>query len=87
MPGLIPSQGERWNGQTSEILHAHVYRNEGKRRCGLLLGLDVFRLVAHPLQSGVVGTYPVWGVWFPNQSSTLLTPCNTSFYSISTRWA
>jgi hypothetical protein len=42
-----------------EILHAHIYHNEGKRRCGLLLGLVLFRLVTPPLQPGVVESYPV----------------------------
>jgi hypothetical protein len=49
-----------------EILHAHIYHNEGKRRCGLLLGLVLFRLVTPPLQPGVVESYPVQGVWFPS---------------------
>jgi hypothetical protein len=38
--------------------------NEGKRWLGLLLGLVLFRLVAPPLQPGVVGPYLAWGVWF-----------------------
>jgi hypothetical protein len=33
---------------------------------GLLSGLILFKSVVPPLQSGVVGSYPVWGVWFPN---------------------
>jgi hypothetical protein len=37
-----------------------------KRKRGLLLGLVLFRLVAPPLQLGVVGIYLVWGVWFPS---------------------
>jgi hypothetical protein len=36
-----------------------------KRKRGLLLGLVFFRLVAPPLQPGVVGLYLVWGLWFP----------------------
>jgi hypothetical protein len=56
MPGFVLGRGRRRNGQTGgEILHAHIYRNEGKRRCGLLPGLVLFRLVAPPLQLGVVG--------------------------------
>jgi hypothetical protein len=68
MPGPILGQGERWNGQTGdEILPPHDYRNEGKRWCGLLSGLVLFRLVAPPVQLGVVRLYPVRGVWFPNR--------------------
>jgi hypothetical protein len=37
---------------------------KGKR--GLLSGLVLFSLVAPPLQPGVVGLYPVRGVWFSN---------------------
>jgi hypothetical protein len=37
------------------------------RHYRLLLGLDLLRLVAPPLQPGVVGPYPVWGVWFPSR--------------------
>jgi hypothetical protein len=67
MSGPIVSQGGRWNGQTcGEILPAHVYHNEGKRRCGLLPGLVLFKLVAPPLQLRVVAPYPVRGAWFPN---------------------
>jgi hypothetical protein len=59
MPGPVPGRG-------GEILLAHVYRNEGKRRCGLLPSLVRFRLVPRPLQLGVVGPYSVRGVWFPS---------------------
>jgi hypothetical protein len=53
---LVPGQGERWNGLTDgKILPDHDYCNEGKRWCGLLSGLVLFRLVAPPLQPGVVG--------------------------------
>jgi hypothetical protein len=37
-----------------------------KRKRGLLLRLDLFRLMAPPLQPGVVGLYLVRGVWFPS---------------------
>jgi hypothetical protein len=40
--------------------------NEGKRWSGLLPGLVLFRLVAPPLQLGVMGPYPIRGVWFPS---------------------
>jgi hypothetical protein len=33
---------------------------------GLHLSLVPYRLVAPPLQPGVVGPYSVWGAWFPN---------------------
>jgi hypothetical protein len=45
-----------------EILHAHIYRNEEERWCGLLLGSVLFRLVAPPLWPGVVEPYPIRGV-------------------------
>jgi hypothetical protein len=65
MPGPILGQGGRHVGQTGgEILPAHDYRNEEKRWCRLHPGSILFRLVAPPLQPGVVGTYPVRGVWF-----------------------
>jgi hypothetical protein len=64
----ISGRARRQNGQIGgEILYAHVYCNEGKQRRGLLPGLVLFRLVAPPLQVGVVGPYPVWGVWFPSR--------------------
>jgi hypothetical protein len=62
-----PSRGGRWNGQIGgKILPAHIYHNEEKRLCGLLLGLVLFRFMAPPLQPGVVGPDLVWGVWFPS---------------------
>jgi hypothetical protein len=66
MFGLVLGRGGRWNGLTSdEILSAHNYRNEGKRLCGILLGLILFRFEVPPLQPGVVKSYPIWRVWFP----------------------
>jgi hypothetical protein len=63
----IPGRGGERNEQTGgEILPTHIYRTEGKRRWGLLLGLVIFRLVTPPLQLGVMGPYPVRGVWFPS---------------------
>jgi hypothetical protein len=68
MPWPSPGRGGRWNGQIGgEILPAHVYRNEEKRMCGLLPSLVLFRLVAPPLQSRVVGPYPIRDVWFSNR--------------------
>jgi hypothetical protein len=47
MLGPIPGRGGRRNGQTGgEIMPAHVYHNEGKRKCRLLPSLVLFRLVA-----------------------------------------
>jgi hypothetical protein len=55
----------RQSGLTSdEILHVHVYRDGRTYWHGLLSGLVLFRSVVPPLQSGVVGPYPVRGVWF-----------------------
>jgi hypothetical protein len=33
----------------------------------IALGLVLFKLVAHPLQPGGVGSCPLWGVWFPSR--------------------
>jgi hypothetical protein len=38
----------------------------GRAWYNLFSSLVLFRLVAPPLQLGVVGSYPVWGVWFPS---------------------
>jgi hypothetical protein len=63
MPGSVSGQGGRRVGHTgSEIPPVHIYRNEVERWCGLFLGLVLFRLVTPPLQTGVGGAYPVWGV-------------------------
>jgi hypothetical protein len=64
MPRPVPSQERRHFRQTcSEILPAHVYRDEESRGCRLLLGLVLSRLVAPPLQPRVVGhiCYGVYG--------------------------
>jgi hypothetical protein len=67
MPRSVPGWGEMWNELTGgEILHVHDYRNEGKQLCGLLSGVVLFRLVAPPLQVGVVGSYLVRDAWFPS---------------------
>jgi hypothetical protein len=68
MLGPIPGRGGRWVGQTGgEIMPAHVYRNEEESWCRLLLSSILFGLGAPPLQSGVVGSYLLWGVWFPSR--------------------
>jgi hypothetical protein len=65
--GLISGRGERRVRQTGDkILPAHVYHNEEERWCVLFPDSFLFRLVAPPLQPGVVGPYPVWDVWFPS---------------------
>jgi hypothetical protein len=59
----------RQTGQTGDkIQPTHGYRDRGKDRCGLLSGLDPFRLVIPPLQPGVVGPYLVWGTLFPSRA-------------------
>jgi hypothetical protein len=55
MPEPVPGRGGRQNGQTGgEILPAHVYHNEGKRMCGLFLGILLF-LVGGPSSSARSG--------------------------------
>jgi hypothetical protein len=67
MPGPVLVWGGRQDGQTGgEILPAHIYSNEGKRRCGLLPGLVLFRFVAPPLQPGLVGPYHSMGCVVPH---------------------
>jgi hypothetical protein len=61
----VPGWGRRRDGQT--CVDCYVYHNEGKRMCGLLPSLVLFRLVTRPLQLGVVGPYPVRGVWFSSR--------------------
>jgi hypothetical protein len=46
-----------------EILFVCGYRDGRDDRYGLLLSPVLFRLVVPPLQSGMVGPYPVWGTW------------------------
>jgi hypothetical protein len=45
----------------------------------LFLGLVLFRLVAPPLQPGVVGSYLVWGIWFSNRLPLDGTDCIHNF--------
>jgi hypothetical protein len=45
---------------------AHIYHNKEERWGALLTCSVLFRLVAPPLQPGVVEPYPVRGVWFPS---------------------
>jgi hypothetical protein len=52
-----------------EILPTHSYQYGGKYWCGLLSGLVLFSLVIPPLKPGVVGSYLVWGTWFPSHLS------------------
>jgi hypothetical protein len=62
----VPSLGrrERLGGQSSgEILTAHINRKVEKQWHGLLLGLILFKLVAPPLQSGVVVSFFWYGVY------------------------
>jgi hypothetical protein len=63
-----PGGGKQWSGLTGgEILPAHDYQDGGTCWRGLLQSLALFSLVVPPLQLGVMGPYPVRGVWFPNR--------------------
>jgi hypothetical protein len=54
-----------YNGQTySEILPVHGYHDGREDQYGLFWSLVLFRLMAPPLQPGVVGPCLVWGAWF-----------------------
>jgi hypothetical protein len=67
MPGPVLGQGGRCTEQIGgEIKPAHVYYNEKNVTVWIIPSLVLFRLVAPPLQPGVVEPYMVWGVWFPN---------------------
>jgi hypothetical protein len=51
-----PDRQEWLDGQSGgEILAAHANLSVEKQRCGLLSGLICFRMVAPPLQPGVLG--------------------------------
>jgi hypothetical protein len=51
-----------YSGQTGgKILSIRGYCDEREDRYISFMGLVLFRLVAPPLQQGVVGLYPVWG--------------------------
>jgi hypothetical protein len=52
------------------------WRSDGR---GLFLGSVLFRLVAPPLQPGVVGHFLVWGVWFPSHLPLEGTDCIQNF--------
>jgi hypothetical protein len=52
-----------------------------KRKRGLLTRLVLFKLVAPPLQPGLVGLYLVWGVWFPSRLPLEGTGCIQNFGS------
>jgi hypothetical protein len=49
-----------------EILPAHAHHRVEKQTDGSFSRFVLFLLVAPPLQPGVVGPYPIWGVWFPS---------------------
>jgi hypothetical protein len=56
-----------YSGQASgEILSVHGYREGREDRYRSFPSLVLFKLVAPPLQLGVVRPYLVWGTWFPN---------------------
>jgi hypothetical protein len=52
-----------------KILTVRRYCDGREDRYALFSGLVLFRLVAPPLQPGVVGPYPVWDTWFPHHLS------------------
>jgi hypothetical protein len=56
-----------YSGQTcGEILHVRDYPDKREDQYELFLSLILFRLVAPPLQPGVVGPYLIYGAWFPS---------------------
>jgi hypothetical protein len=76
------SRGKRRSRLTSgEILPARDYRDGGSVLARITLEFGFFRLVVPHLQPGVVGPYPVWGVWFPSRFSLEGTGCIQIFRS------
>jgi hypothetical protein len=68
-PGHMLSRGLRikWTELIgNEILPTHGCQDGGKGLVRIAPGSSFFRLVVSPLQSGVVGPYPVRGMWFPS---------------------
>jgi hypothetical protein len=68
----VPSRGLRIRLARltcDEIMPAHGYRNGGSDWCGLLTDGIIFRFGVPPLQPGVVGSYPVQGMWFHSHLS------------------
>jgi hypothetical protein len=60
---ILLGLGERQNGWTlGEILPTHDYCNRGVRWRGSIPRFSSSKLVVPPLQLGVVGPYPMWGV-------------------------
>jgi hypothetical protein len=65
--GVTRYPGPCWVGEggvsSKQVMKSYLSMSTVMRkrwRCGLLSGLVHFRLVAPPLQPGVVGPYPVW---------------------------
>jgi hypothetical protein len=77
-----PSRGGEGSGPGRQVAKSCLpmtYRNKGKRWCGLLPSLVLFKLVGPPLQSGVVGSYLVQGVWFSSHLLLEGTCCIQNF--------
>jgi hypothetical protein len=56
-----------YSGQTcGKILPVYDHHDGREDRFGSLLSSILFRLVAPPLQLGVVGPYRIRGTWFPS---------------------
>jgi hypothetical protein len=70
-PGVCRAGRMRiYSGQIGgEIPPISRYRDGREDWYELILGLFLFRLVAPPLQPGVVGLYLVRGAWFPSHLS------------------
>jgi hypothetical protein len=65
---MCQARGMRIYGRQTggEIPPAHGYHYEREGQYGIFLGLVLFWMVAPPLQPGAVGSYLVWGAWFPS---------------------
>jgi hypothetical protein len=84
-PGCAPSRVMRsyneWTGD--EITFICGYRGEREDRNGFGLGLVLFRLVAPPLQPGVVEPYPVRGAWFHSRLPLEGTESYSEFWAVT----
>jgi hypothetical protein len=83
-PGPFPGHRERREGQTGgEIPFAHANCRAEKRWRGLFLGLVFFRLVAPPLQPGVVGPFPGMRCMVPQSFATGGNQSSLEFWAIT----
>jgi hypothetical protein len=65
----------------TEILPVRGYRDGREGRFESFSGPVLFRFVVPPLQSEVVGPYPVWCAWFPSHLPLERTGCIQIFGS------